>query len=47
MTPLQLLPSALLAWYDEGHRSLPWRDEVSPYRTWVSEFMLQQTRWRL
>ena len=44
MTPLQMLPSALLAWYDEGHRSLPWRDEVSPYRTWVSEIMLQQTR---
>ncbi len=25
-------------------RSLPWREEVSPYRTWVSEIMLQQTR---
>ncbi len=44
MTPLQQLPPALLAWYDAGHRSLPWRDAVSPYRTWVSEIMLQQTR---
>ena len=38
------LPAALLAWYDEHRRSLPWREEVSPYRTWVSEIMLQQTR---
>lgn len=44
MTPLQQLPTPLLAWYDKEHRSLPWRDEVSPYRTWVSEIMLQQTR---
>ena len=38
------LPAALLAWYDTHRRHLPWRDEVSPYRTWVSEIMLQQTR---
>ena len=41
---LNLLPQALLAWYDLHRRSLPWRDEVTPYRTWVSEIMLQQTR---
>mgnify|MGYP002625073250 CR=1 FL=1 len=34
----------LLAWYDRCARVLPWRSEVSPYRTWVSEIMLQQTR---
>ena len=34
----------LLAWYDENHRSLPWREEPTPYRVWVSEIMLQQTR---
>lgn len=34
----------LLDWYQLNKRSLPWRDEVSPYRTWVSEIMLQQTR---
>lgn len=41
---LQKLPGPLLAWYDENRRVLPWREEVSPYRTWVSEIMLQQTR---
>ena len=34
----------LLAWYDEGHRDLPWRAVPTPYRVWVSEIMLQQTR---
>ena len=34
----------LLEWYQTHKRTLPWRDEVSPYRTWVSEIMLQQTR---
>ncbi|MES1205202.1 MAG: A/G-specific adenine glycosylase [Pseudomonadota bacterium] len=33
----------LLAWYDRRRRDLPWRREASPYRTLVSEFMLQQT----
>ena len=41
---LQQLPSPLLAWYAENRRVLPWREEVSPYRTWISEIMLQQTR---
>ena len=34
----------LLAWYDRYQRSLPWRRTTSPYRIWVSEIMLQQTR---
>ena len=34
----------LLAWYDAGHRDLPWRAQPTPYRVWVSEIMLQQTR---
>jgi len=34
----------LLAWYDENKRDLPWRRDVTPYRVWVSEIMLQQTR---
>ena len=41
---LEKLPAPLLAWYEKNKRSLPWRQEVSPYRTWVSEIMLQQTR---
>ena len=41
---LSQLPAPLLVWYDQHRRHLPWREEVSPYRTWVSEIMLQQTR---
>jgi len=35
---------SLLRWYDAHARSLPWRDQPTPYRVWVSEIMLQQTR---
>jgi A/G-specific adenine glycosylase len=35
---------ALTAWYMRGHRDLPWRRTSDPYRIWVSEVMLQQTR---
>ena len=38
------LPGQLLQWYDENRRILPWREKPSPYRTWISEVMLQQTR---
>lgn len=34
----------LLQWYDQNARELPWRSAPSPYRVWVSEIMLQQTR---
>src|SRR5579864_1282433 len=34
----------LLAWYDANARDLPWRKDRHPYRVWVSEIMLQQTR---
>ena len=34
----------LLQWYNESARVLPWRTEHTPYRVWVSEIMLQQTR---
>lgn len=34
----------LLDWYASSHRQLPWREEPTPYRVWVSEIMLQQTR---
>ncbi|MBS7008934.1 A/G-specific adenine glycosylase [Anaerostipes sp.] len=35
---------ALLFWYDHNARILPWRADKNPYRIWVSEIMLQQTR---
>ncbi|HEX7055582.1 MAG TPA: A/G-specific adenine glycosylase [Bacilli bacterium] len=34
----------LLQWYSAGKRDLPWRRTNDPYRIWVSEIMLQQTR---
>ena len=34
----------LLAWYRRNARTLPWRETCDPYRIWVSEIMLQQTR---
>ena len=38
------LPGVLLPWYEENARDLPWRHTKEPYRVWVSEIMLQQTR---
>lgn len=34
----------LLAWYRQNARVLPWREDPRPYRVWLSEIMLQQTR---
>ena len=41
---LERLPEPLLAWYDTHRRHLPWREDPAPYRVWLSEIMLQQTR---
>ena len=41
---LAALPGPLLAWYRTNARDLPWRHTRDPYRIWVSEIMLQQTR---
>ncbi len=39
------LANPLLAWFSRARRDLPWREEPrDPYRTWLSEVMLQQTR---
>jgi A/G-specific adenine glycosylase len=35
---------SLLTWFDSHARDLPWRQNSDPYRIWVSEIMLQQTR---
>lgn len=34
----------IVDWYRNNKRDLPWRHDVTPYRVWVSEIMLQQTR---
>ena len=41
---LATLPGPLLAWFRANARDLPWRHTQDPYRIWVSEIMLQQTR---
>ncbi len=41
---LEAIPKLLLKWYDTNKRILPWRQMPAPYRVWVSEIMLQQTR---
>lgn len=41
---LSIIIEPLLAWFKENARSLPWREDAAPYRVWVSEIMLQQTR---
>lgn len=38
------LAERLIPWYESRRRALPWRADPSPYRVWVSEIMLQQTR---
>ena len=41
------LPSALALitrWYESERRMLPWREDPTPYHTWIAEIMLQQTR---
>jgi A/G-specific adenine glycosylase len=42
--PPEPVRARLLAWYDANARDLPWRRTRDPYRIWVSEIMLQQTR---
>jgi A/G-specific adenine glycosylase len=41
---LQEFRKALLEWFHEFRRDLPWRKNRDPYRIWISEIMLQQTR---
>ncbi len=38
------LSQLLLPWYQANRRDLPWRHSTDPYRIWLSEIMLQQTR---
>ena len=40
----EIFRTRLLAWYDVHARELPWRASHDPYRVWLSEIMLQQTR---
>jgi A/G-specific adenine glycosylase len=42
--PLQRFRNNLQAWFSQFQRDLPWRRTSDPYRIWLSEIMLQQTR---
>ncbi len=42
--PFDEIRQPLLSWYEREKRNLPWRENPTPYRVWVSEIMLQQTR---
>ncbi|HIX64973.1 MAG TPA: A/G-specific adenine glycosylase [Candidatus Anaerotruncus excrementipullorum] len=44
MLQLERIVRPLLDWYRQNARDLPWRRDPTPYRVWVSEIMLQQTR---
>ncbi len=41
---LGALVKPLCLWYGKNKRSMPWRDDPTPYHVWLSEIMLQQTR---
>ena len=41
---MNILTETLLDWYADNKRDLPWRDTADPYRIWISEIILQQTR---
>ena len=41
---MQRFSRALLDWFYENRRLLPFRQEPTPYHIWISEIMLQQTR---
>lgn len=42
--PIHEIAEPLVAWYNAHERTFPWRADPSPYRVWISEIMLQQTR---
>ena len=44
MDELSDIVKPLLTWFEQNKRTLPWREDTAPYRVWVSEIMLQQTR---
>ncbi len=41
---MQNFSKILISWYLKNKRNLPWRNTVDPYKIWLSEIMLQQTR---
>ncbi len=44
MIDIQTFDNILINWYEDHKRDLPWRHTVDPYKIWLSEIILQQTR---
>ena len=44
VSSVRVIRRRLLIWYEKNKRDLPWRRTRDPYRIWISEIMLQQTR---
>ena len=44
MTNESFFADEILQWYEKNRRFLPWRGTKDPYRIWISEIILQQTR---
>ena len=44
MDELNSISATLIQWYEQNKRDLPWRDTDDPYKIWISEIILQQTR---
>ena len=45
ITPVANFAHRVLSWFDEhGRKNLPWQQDKTPYRVWISEIMLQQTQ---
>jgi A/G-specific adenine glycosylase len=40
----EFFSSTIIDWYQANHRNLPWRKTIDPYKIWLSEVILQQTR---
>jgi len=43
-TDIYPISNTLIEWYEQNKRELPWRDITDPYKIWISEIILQQTR---
>ena len=44
MTKNSFFAHKIIDWYHQNKRDLPWRDTQNPYKIWLSEIILQQTR---
>ena len=41
---IMIFSETIIGWYNKNKRELPWRNTVNPYKIWISEIILQQTK---